>query len=169
MAFVDDIKKQLRVTGTAFDTEIQALIDSATIDLQESGVLTVDTTDDFIAQAIALYCKGMFGYDNPEAARFMERYEYDKAKLSTLSKYNQAKLTFTVKDSSTVAIEGATIGITIGDVYMTSLTTNSKGVAYYYTDKYEVDVDYTVSKIGYTAVTSTIYVDGAEAIAVTLT
>lgn len=169
MAFLDDVKKQLRIVGSAFDTEVGSLIDSATIDLQESGVLVVDTTDDFVAQTIILYCKGMFGYDNPEASRFMERYEYDKAKLATLSKYNQAKLTFTVKDSLAVAIEGATIDITIGDVYMTSLTTNSKGVAYYYTDSYEVDVDYTVSKTGKTAVTNTVYVDGAEAIAVTLT
>ena len=168
MAFLDDVKKQLRVTGSAFDTEIQSLIDSATIDLQESGVLTVDTTDDFIAQAIILYCKGMFGYDNPEAQRFMERYEYDKAKLSTLSKYNQAKLTFTVKTGET-AIEGAIIDITIQDVYMTTLTTNSKGVAYYYVDGYEIDVDYSVTKTGYTTVTGTVYVDGAEAIAVSMT
>lgn len=162
MAFLDDVKKQLRIVGSAFDTEVGSLIDSATIDLQESGVLVVDTTDDFVAQTIILYCKGMFGYDNPEAQRFMERYEYDKAKLATLSKYNEAKIVFTVKDSDQALVEGATV--TVGDEI---ILTNSKGIANYSSD-FGVDVSYSVSKTGKTTVTGSVYVDGLEAVAVVL-
>lgn len=167
MALIDEVKTQLRENGTAHNTEIQALIDSAIIDLTESGVLgvTTSTTDAMIKQAIVLYCKGQYGYENPEAERFTAEYEKHKAKLATLSKYNIYSVTFTVASGLTKLRDAQ---IVINDDNYTVLYTNSQGVAVYYTDNGD-DVDYSVSKSGYTTVTGTVYVDGNEAVAVSMT
>ncbi len=45
---IDDVKKALRISSsnTAFDTEVQDLIDGARLDLQQSGVSSVNANDD---------------------------------------------------------------------------------------------------------------------------
>jgi uncharacterized phage protein (predicted DNA packaging) len=76
MALLDDVKKTLRVSNVAHDTEITDLIESAKADLKISGIdvsLIVDT-DPLIKRAIQLYCKAHFGYDNPDAEKFMNSY-----------------------------------------------------------------------------------------------
>jgi len=77
LALIDDIKSELRVSGTDFDVEIQSLINAAKLEMESKGLdltMIVDT-DALIKQCIVLYCKANFGWDNPEAERFQSRYE----------------------------------------------------------------------------------------------
>ena len=82
MALLDDVKAACRVTST--DTgivgEVTDLIAAAEADLQLSGI-TVDETDALTKRAIVVYCKGHFGYNNPDADRFQQAYLLIKAAL----------------------------------------------------------------------------------------
>ena len=90
MALLDDVKKSLRVTSVAFDTEISDLISAATTELSNVGIkVTLKGTDDpLIKRAITLYCKANFGYDNPESERFNLSYEMLKIHMSMSGDYN---------------------------------------------------------------------------------
>ncbi len=68
------VKKRLRISGDAYDDEVQALIFAAMADLSRLG-LTVDTTKPLIEQAITLYCKAHFGYLGDEAEIFLRAYD----------------------------------------------------------------------------------------------
>jgi len=90
---IEDVKKALRISSsnTAFDTEVQDLIDGARLDLQQSGVSSVKANDDedaLVKRAITTYAKAQFGYDNPEAERFQKSYEMLKQHLSLAGDYN---------------------------------------------------------------------------------
>jgi uncharacterized phage protein (predicted DNA packaging) len=90
---LNDVKLSLRVTSTAFDIEIQDLIDAARIDLIQSGVSSLKAksdTDPLIKRAITLYCKAFFGYDNPDADRLRDSYVMLKQHLSLAADYNGA-------------------------------------------------------------------------------
>ena len=168
MAILDDVKVALRIaaTTTDFDGEINDLISAAIDDLKLAGVAAdkaIDT-DPLIKRAITTYCKAYFGYDNPDADRFIESYLMLKRHLVLAGDYNSYVITFTVTDG-TDPIYGAYISI---DGAETLLATNSQGVATYRVYATGVDVDYTVSKSGYTTVEGSVYVDGQAAEAVTL-
>jgi len=90
MALIDDIKKELRITSIAFDSEVQDLIDAAEEDLKQSGVVNVDETNTLIKRAIALYCKGYFGYDNPDADRFINAFKSLEIHMALSSDFNTA-------------------------------------------------------------------------------
>ena len=86
MAILNDVKVALRIAATTadFDTEIQDLINAAIADLKMAGVVddkAVDS-DALIKRAIVTYCKSHFGYDNPDADRFIESYLMLKKHLS---------------------------------------------------------------------------------------
>ena len=92
MALLDDLKISLRVTTSVFDSEIQGLIDAAKIDLTQSGVAADkanDETDAIIKRAITVYVKGNFGYDNPEAERFLTSYSMLKDHLALSGDYGE--------------------------------------------------------------------------------
>lgn len=91
MAILDDVKIALRVTNTAFDSEILDLIDAARQDLILSGVTTLkanDDTDPLIKRAIITYCKANFGFDNPDADRLQKSYDMLKMHLALSTEYN---------------------------------------------------------------------------------
>lgn len=79
---LDDIKDALRITEDDFDNEINGLIEAAKEDLKTSGVAASNLTKPLCKQAIILYCKASFGYDNNEADRFMQSYEHIKKKIA---------------------------------------------------------------------------------------
>lgn len=79
---LESVKRELRVTISDFDEEIQGLIDAAKRDLAIAGVDKIDETDPLIRRAIITYCKANFGYDNPEAERFQQSYDTLKQHLS---------------------------------------------------------------------------------------
>lgn len=83
MALLDEVKAALKITSTAAEIviEVQNLIDAAKADLVSVGIdATVDTDPD-IKQAVILYTKGHYGYNNPEAPRFLENYQMLKTRM----------------------------------------------------------------------------------------
>lgn len=87
----EDIKVLLRINNTAYDTEIQDLIDAAVQDLILSGVHMVaaqDYTDPLIKRAISIYVKTNFGYDNPDAEKLQKSYDMLKTHLALSGEYN---------------------------------------------------------------------------------
>lgn len=93
MALLDDVKMALRITSSAFDNEIEGLIEAAKADLRLSGVTDAKVKDDgdpLIRRAIVVYCKANFGYDNPEAERFQQSYDMLKAHLTLSQEYTTA-------------------------------------------------------------------------------
>lgn len=89
---LNDVKLALRISSTAFDDEVQNLIDAARLDLQQAGVSkTVTNQDDpLIKRAVITYAKANFGYDNPEAERFNNAYVMLKQHLSLYGDYKDA-------------------------------------------------------------------------------
>jgi hypothetical protein len=69
------------------DDELTQTIDACKLDLSNSGVKKLDSSDPLIQQAVKLYCKAQFGYDDP-AGDFSRAYEHLKAALSLSGDYN---------------------------------------------------------------------------------
>lgn len=82
MATIDKVKTALRVTTTAYDDEIQDLIDAAQIDLQIAGVIVPAPLDKIVTRAIITYCKMSFGLPD-DYDRLKASYDEQKAQLST--------------------------------------------------------------------------------------
>lgn len=84
------VKVALRLTieDEELDDEINALILAARDDLRTNGIVDDDfanTQLNLTEQAIKLYVKGHWGYDNPDASRFLELYETLVDRLSVHS------------------------------------------------------------------------------------
>ncbi len=92
MAILDDVKVALRIaaTNTAFDGEVGDLIDAAKKDLELAGITKADESDALIKRAINTYCKAHYGYDNPDAERFLESYLMLKRHLALSVDYTEA-------------------------------------------------------------------------------
>ena len=86
MALIDNCKMAMRVTTTAYDTEIQSYIDSAMLDLGIAGVDIPQNADALINKAIMTYVRMSFGapsnYD-----KLKESYDEQKAQLMNATGY----------------------------------------------------------------------------------
>jgi hypothetical protein len=129
LALIDDVKSALRITNTAFNTEISDLILAAKADLGISGVLSesISDSDALIKRAIILYCKANFGWENSDSEKLQQSYDMLKNHLSLSSDYSFFEVTFTVKNSSDIAIRNAEV--TFNEE---TKTTNASGVAIFY-------------------------------------
>lgn len=85
---LENIKLSLRIKNTAFDDEINDLIQAAMLDLDLSGILVIDELDPLIKRVITLYVKANFGWDNPDADRLQQSYLMLKQHLSLSGDYN---------------------------------------------------------------------------------
>lgn len=78
MALLDEVKIACRVSSDVFDTELEAYISAALMDMRRAGVreelLSPASVSPMAKAAIFQWCKAYYGYDNPEAERFMESY-----------------------------------------------------------------------------------------------
>ena len=88
MALLDDVKRELRISSTAFDSEILDLIDAAKLDLEISGVNKIDEVDPLIKRVITLYVKAYFGWDNPDSVKLQNAYDSLKIHLALSGDYN---------------------------------------------------------------------------------
>lgn len=81
---LDDVRRELRVRNTAFDNEIQDLIDAALFDLRIPQIdrEKITESDPLIKRAIILYCKANFGLDNPDSEKYQKAYDNLVQKLS---------------------------------------------------------------------------------------
>ena len=92
---LEDVKTALRITNTAYDSEVEDLIESALMDLVQSGVFIdfnkfndLEKKDPLIKRAIITYSKANFGIDNPQADRFHDSYVMLKQHLALSGDYN---------------------------------------------------------------------------------
>jgi hypothetical protein len=90
LALLDDLKKVLRVSSPLMETEIQDLINAAYADLQLAGIDISMPDDPLIKRAVSTYCKAYFGYDNPDADRFIKAYNSLKIGLSLSEDYTES-------------------------------------------------------------------------------
>lgn len=92
MALLDDVKLALRITSSAFDSEVSDLIEAVKADLKLSGVdpVKVIDTDPLIKRAVITYAKANFGFDNPDAERLQQAYNMIKAHLTLSVEYTPA-------------------------------------------------------------------------------
>lgn len=84
------VKLALRVTTTAYDSEIADLIDTALLDIETAGITKNDTSDPLIRTAIITYCKIHFGkVENAwySLDRLIESYNEQKAQMSMKTDY----------------------------------------------------------------------------------
>lgn len=86
-ALIAPVKLWLRISSDKMDDELEQTIDACKLDLSNSGVKNLDSADPLIQQAVKLYCKAQFGYDD-SAGKFAEAYEHLKAALSLSGDYN---------------------------------------------------------------------------------
>lgn len=86
MALINDVKMALRVTTTAFDSEITDLIDAAVADLGIAGVEVIDTADALVKRAVITYCRANFGSPE-EYERLKASYDEQKAQLGMATGY----------------------------------------------------------------------------------
>ena len=81
------VKLWLRITSDKLDDELTQTIDACKLDLQNSGVKKLGSADPLIQQAVKLYCKAQFGYDDSSGA-FAKAYEHLKMALALSGDYN---------------------------------------------------------------------------------
>lgn len=82
MATLDDVRMALRITTTAYNTELTSLISAARQDLGIAGVEVPQTLDDICLRAVITYCKMNFGLPE-DYDRLKRSYDEQKAQLST--------------------------------------------------------------------------------------
>lgn len=82
------VKLALRVTTTAYDNDLNDLINAAKIDLGIAGVVLPTTLDAVCERAIITYCKLHFlGLSDNEWDRLKASYDEQKAQLTTATGY----------------------------------------------------------------------------------
>lgn len=87
MSMLNEVKMALRVTTTAYDDELNGLIESAKLDLKIAGVKT-NSLDDVIKTAIKTYCKLNFGTPNSATYDYLKKsYDEQKAQMSNATGY----------------------------------------------------------------------------------
>ena len=94
---LDKVKAALRVKTTAFDDEVQGLIDACKADLRLVGVNVPEDQpaeggspsagDPLITRAIILYAKANFGYSD-DSEKYRAAYDYLKCSLSLAGGYH---------------------------------------------------------------------------------
>lgn len=92
MPILDDVKTALRISNTAYDSEINDLVAAARADLKLSGILESkvnDDTDPLIKRAITVYVKANFGWNNPDSEKLRQSYDMLKAHLVLSQEYTK--------------------------------------------------------------------------------
>ena len=88
--YIIAIRRYLRITSDALDSEITDLINAAKEDLALGGVLNErinDETDALIKRAVATYVKAEFGLDNDDSEKFRASYDSLKVQLLLANTY----------------------------------------------------------------------------------
>lgn len=74
-----------QATTTAFNEEIETLIEACLLDLKLSGVEKTD--DELVKRAVGIYVKAHFGSENPDRDGLIECYNSLKTHLALSEKY----------------------------------------------------------------------------------
>lgn len=92
MTILEKCKLNLRIAddNSAFDEEIQDLIDACMADLNIADVVVVDQLDPLVMRAILTYVKMNFG-EVDDYDRYKQSYDEQKAQMSMNSDYTDWK------------------------------------------------------------------------------
>ena len=114
-ALISAVKTALRVSSSAYDDEIEGIIDAAVVDLMLSGVsaAAAGAADPapLIKRAIIVYAQAQFGLDNPDSEKYMESFRSLETHLALSAEYQQAATTGITGD-----IEAGSDELTVDDV-----------------------------------------------------
>lgn len=83
---LEKVKLALRITTTAYDSELNDLIASAQLDMGIAGVVIPDTIDALVTKAVITYCKMSFGLPE-DYDRLKASYDEQKAQLISATGY----------------------------------------------------------------------------------
>jgi len=83
---LEQVKLALRISTTAYDSELTYLIDAAKLDLGIAGVVLPEELDALVQRAVITYCKMSFGLPE-DYDRLKRSYDEQKAQLSTATGY----------------------------------------------------------------------------------
>lgn len=86
MTMLEKVKIALRISTTAFDTELTDLIAAALLDLGIAGVIVPATIDALVTRAVITFCKMSFGLPE-DYDRLKASYDEQKAQLMTAEGY----------------------------------------------------------------------------------
>lgn len=86
LALVRSAKLAARISTSAFDSQVDMLLDSAMLDLGVAGVEVPETLDAIVKQAAITYFLMHFGSPD-EYERLKRSYDEQKAQLSTCTGY----------------------------------------------------------------------------------
>jgi hypothetical protein len=84
-------KLALRITTTAYDTEISDILDAGVLDLGVAGVTLPTALDAICKQALITYTKMHFGQPD-DYDRLKKSYDEQKAQLATCTGYTDWRL-----------------------------------------------------------------------------
>lgn len=87
LGLVVEARLWIRKSSDIFDDEIVQTMNSCLLDLKNAGVQKLDTDDALIKQALKLYLKAQFGYEE-DSEKFARSYEHLKSSLSLSGDYN---------------------------------------------------------------------------------
>ena len=83
---LEQVKLALRISTTAYDSELTYLIAAAQLDLGIAGVVLPAEMDELVKRAIITYCKMSFGLPE-DYDRLKKSYDEQKAQLVTATGY----------------------------------------------------------------------------------
>lgn len=83
---MDAVRLALRISTTAFDSELGDLIQAALADLKIAGVANNDTVDPLVRRAVITYCRMNFGQPE-DYDRLKRSYDEQKAQMSMATGY----------------------------------------------------------------------------------
>lgn len=85
---LEKVKLALRITTTAYDSELTDLIESAKLDMGIAGVVIPETIDALVTKAVITYCKMSFGLPE-DYDRLKASYDEQKAQLISATGYTE--------------------------------------------------------------------------------
>lgn len=82
-------KTAIRLTSNDadYEDELKDLISAALTEMQRVGIKKIDQNDPLIISACKAYAKANFGYDNPDAERFLEIFQTIISSLALTAEY----------------------------------------------------------------------------------
>lgn len=89
-SYLASVRRYMRLTTTAHDSELQDLINAARADLMLGGVNEAkaqDETDPLILRAVATYVKAEFGLDNEDSEKYRASYKEQRNGLTLSDAY----------------------------------------------------------------------------------
>lgn len=86
--WVEETKRNIRAKSSEADQEVKGLIEACLKDLEIASVYVTDAEDPLVKQAVKLYCKGNYGYDD-DTERFREAYAALKDAMALCGDYGR--------------------------------------------------------------------------------